>query len=133
MLATLTFHHIGVATHNIAATAEMYVRAGYKCSDTVVDPLQNVEICFLYKEGMPTVELISPLNENSPVVKTLVKCGVTPYHCCYVTRNMQQDISELKKQKYMLVSKPQVACALGNKHVAFLFHKDVGLIELLES
>lgn len=133
MLESFSFHHIGVAVKSIEETANLYRRGGYYCSATVFDPIQNVNICWLTKEGMPTVELLAPVDENSPVNKTLEKVGVSPYHCCYVVEKLEDACAELRKQKYIMVSKPAGAVAFCGSRVCFLFNKNVGLIELVEA
>lgn len=132
MLTDFRFHHIGIAAKSIEATAKMYVWGGYKCSETVFDPIQNVNICWLTKEGMPTVELLEPVNEASPVCKILEKNGVTPYHCCYIVENIDEAALKLRKLRYVMVSKPAEAVALKGSRVAFFYNKNVGLIELVE-
>lgn len=57
---------------------------------------------------------------------------MSPYHICYEVENIEEAILELKKQKFILVQKPQVAVAMNNKKVCFLFNKNTGLIELVE-
>ena len=133
MLASFRFHHIGVAVKEIDATASVYEQGGYRRSVSIVDPIQNVNICWLTKEGMPTVELLAPVDEKSPVNKTLEKVGVSPYHCCYVVDNIEAAAAELKKQRYIMVSKPAEAVAFYGSRVCFLFNKNVGLIELVEA
>ena len=81
----------------------------------------------------PTLELLAPVNENSPVNNILEKNGVSPYHTCYVVKDIQEAISELRKQKYVMISKPAEAVAFKGSKVAFLFNKNVGLIELVET
>ena len=133
MLDTMKFHHIGVAVKDIDKTAAVYVQGGYSQSVTTFDSIQNVNICWLTKEGMPTVELLAPVDETSPVCKTLEKNGVTPYHTCYIVENIEQAMAVLRKMKYVAVSKPEVAPAISNCKVCFLFNKNVGLIELVEA
>ena len=133
MLTDFKFHHIGVAVKDIAATAAVYVAGGYSQSESIFDPVQNVNICWLTKEGMPTVELLEPVDETSPVNKTLEKNGVTPYHTCYVVENIDEAVVALRKMKYVIVSKPVEAVAIHNCRVAFLYNKNVGLIELVEA
>ncbi len=133
MLESMKFHHIGVAVKAIDKTAAVYVAGGYTQSATTFDPVQNVNICWLTKEGMPTVELLAPVDETSPVCKTLEKNGVTPYHTCYVVEDIEQAVADLRKMKYVAVSNPVVAPAIGNSKVCFLFNKNVGLIELVEA
>lgn len=133
MLKDFKFHHIGVAVKEIDATASVYEQGGYRRSASIFDSMQNVNICWLTKKGMPTVELLAPVNENSPVNKTLEKMGVSPYHCCYEVDNIEEAVAELKKQRYIMVSKPAEAVAFCGSRVCFLFNKNVGLIELVEA
>ena len=133
MLESMKFHHIGVAVKDINATASVYEQGGYKRSSSVFDPIQNVNICWLTKDGAPTVELLAPVDEKSPVNKTLEKVGVSPYHCCYIVDNVEDAVSELRKQKYIMVSKPAEAVAFCGSRVCFLFNKNMGLIELVEA
>lgn len=133
MLDTFRFHHIGIAVRDIDATAVLYVNGGYNRSESFEDKIQNVYICWLTKKGMPTIELLSPVDDKSPVNSTLDKMGVTPYHTCYEVDNMESSIKELRKLKYVLVSKPVEAVAIHGAKVCFLFNKNVGLIELVEA
>lgn len=134
MIEGLLFHHIGVATSNIGQTAGQYVNLGYAhVGEIVYDPLQNINTCFLEHPSMPTVELLSPVDDKSPVVQILQKNGVCPYHICYSVNGLDEAIRKLRKLKYLIVSKPKPACAIGGKRVAFLYHKDMGLIELIEA
>jgi methylmalonyl-CoA/ethylmalonyl-CoA epimerase len=86
----------------------------------------------LLKSDTILFEFVEPLDELSPVTKLLNKTGVSPYHFCYETDDIATAIEELKKQKYVLIQKPVPATALDNRNVCFLYHKDGGLIELLE-
>lgn len=132
MLENFKFHHIGVATNDIDATASVYEQGGYKRSTSIFDPIQNVNICWLTQKGAPTVELLAPVDEKSPVNKTLEKNGVTPYHTCWIVPNIEEAAQQLRKQRYVMVSKPAEAVAFCGSRVAFFFNKAVGLIELVE-
>ena len=133
MLPDFIFHHIGVAVKEIDATASMFEQGGYRRSAPFFDPIQSVQICWVTKKGMPTVELLAPVDEKSPVNKILEKMGVSPYHCCYVVDNIEKAVAELKKQRYIMVSKPVEAVAFCGSRVCFLFNINVGLIELVEA
>lgn len=132
MLSSWKFDHIGVAVPEIGPTAEVYKAAGYEQTEPVYDPIQNVHICFLHKEGMPTIELLAPHDSTSPVQQTLDKMGVAPYHTCYEVADLDAAIAELRKMRYIVVKKPEQAVAFGNRRVSFLYSKTVGLIELVE-
>jgi methylmalonyl-CoA/ethylmalonyl-CoA epimerase len=128
----MIFHHIGVATNNITLTAKQYSIFGYEIfSEIIFDPIQNVYIAFLEKEGFPRVELVAPVNENSPILNTINKNGTIPYHFCYEVDNIEEEVIKLKKLKFILISKIVPAVAFENRLVCFLYNKDAGLIELL--
>ena len=127
------FNHIGVAVFSIAKTAKVYAAAGYTQSKTVFDPVQHIHICFLHKADMPTVELLEPVDDKSPVVETLKKNGVTPYHTCYEVANMAEAAATLKQHKFLPLGKAVEAVAFGGRSVQFFYHKDVGLIEIVEA
>jgi methylmalonyl-CoA/ethylmalonyl-CoA epimerase len=134
MLPYLRFHHIGIAVRNMEYTVCQYIiGGGYLKTPTVFDPVQNVNICFLEKSGMPRVELLEPVDEGSPVTKYLHNNGVTPYHICYEADDLEQAVSDLRKRRFLVVVKPVEAVAIDNRRICFLYHKDVGLIELVEA
>lgn len=127
------FHHIGVACKDINATSIMYESLGYQRGEIIHDPLQDVNICFLTHPTMPLVELLSPADDNSPIIQILNKVGTTPYHTCYVVDNLEEAIKAFRKQKYVIVAKPKNACAIENRRVTFLYNPQMGLIELVEN
>ena len=128
----MNFHHLGIACKDINQTAEKYSLLGYTRGEQIFDPLQNINIRFLTHPEMPLVELLSPADKKSPIVQILEKNGTTPYHTCYSVTDITEAIGRLKKQQYIVVSTPKIACAIDNHRVAFLYHKDMGLIELVE-
>ena len=128
----LKVHHIGYAVSNLKQSLEMFLKIGYSLeSGPIEDEIRNVEIAFVQNNGY-LVELISPLNENSPILNYLDKIGNTPYHLCYETENIEQVIIDLCKQRYLIVEKPLEAIAINDQRVAFLYHPKYGLLELLE-
>ena len=133
MLENLKFHHIGMACFTLEDSMTFYEQLGYCSSTPIDDPIQGVRVCFLEKDGMPRLELLAPNNEESPINRILLTQGVTPYHICYETNNLLQTFFKLRKEyRFVVVSKPSPACAINNRYVAFMFRKDVGLIELVE-
>lgn len=128
----LEFHHIGVACRDIAQTAAAYEVLGYRRGETIFDPIQHVNICFLTSETMPCVELLEPVDAHSPVLQTIEKNGTTPYHVCYAVDNLDETLKILRRQRYIVAVKPQIACAIGGRRVAFLYKPEMGLVELVE-
>ena len=129
----LTFHHIGIACRDIAKTQAFYLGQGYTASPVVEDPLQHVRISFLEKEGAPRIELLEPLDDQSPVARTLATSGVSPYHMCYAVQDIEAAVNHLRGQRFLLVNGPVPACAMDDRRIAFLFQKNTGLIELVEA
>lgn len=132
MESVLAFHHIGIACRDITKSSQFYTLMGYEASPVTEDPIQHVRVCFLEKDGAPRLELLEPLDEQSPVARTLATSGVTPYHICYEVADIAAAIEMLRGQRFLLVSGPVAACAMDNKRIAFMFQKNTGLIELVE-
>jgi len=125
-------HHIGYAVKSISKSLEMFVNLGYDIQKPrEIDEKRKVEIAFVQNNNY-LLELISPLNNESPIINYLDKIGNTPYHICYETNDIEGAIATLRKQRYLIVEKPSEAVALNNQRVAFLYHPNYGLLELLE-
>jgi methylmalonyl-CoA/ethylmalonyl-CoA epimerase len=131
MLDYLIFHHIGYAVNDISITAEYYIKAGWNVSEIQVDKIQNARIAFLSKVNFPLMELVAPIDGNSPVVKTLDKMGVAPYHMCYEVEDIEQAITDMKKQRFIPLFRPVQAIALDNRKICYLYNPYIGLVELL--
>ena len=131
MLKKCSFHHIGYAVSNVPEVADYYVNAGWKMSEMYKDTIQQTTIVLLFREGFPLIELVEPVNEKSPVSEIIKKNGNAPYHCCYEVEDMEESVSELRKQKFVLLFKPVEAIAFNNRKIAYLYNRSVGLIELL--
>lgn len=128
----MEFHHLGIATNNIDETVKRYNIFGYiKSTEIFHDKIQNVYITFMEKPNSPRIELVAPVDQDSPILNTLKKNGTIPYHTCYEVSNIVEEVDRLKKIKFVLVSKIVPAIAFENRLVCFLYSKDSGLIELL--
>lgn len=132
MIDGLKFHHLGIATAELQGTAELYSKLGFQGSEVIHDPLQKVQICFLSKSNHPLLELVAPADETSPVNAILQKTGTSLYHSCYEVADLDERIAAFRKERFLLVVKPVPAIAFENRRVCFLYHPQIGLIELLE-
>jgi methylmalonyl-CoA/ethylmalonyl-CoA epimerase len=132
MIKSLRIHHIGYAVRNIDAALGSFLSIGYQTiGPRVADTGRNVSIQFV-RTGDYTVELIAPLNGNSPVNNFLKKNGPAPYHICYEVSDIDKAVTELKSQGFIVIENISPAPAIENLSVAFLFKKELGLIELVE-
>jgi len=128
----MKFHHIGVACKNIKKSISIYEGIGYQSSNIIFDPIQNVNLCFLQKDDSPVIELVGSVDENSPLTNILKKNGTSPYHTCYEVINIEDEILNLNNQGYMQISPTAPAIAFDGRKICFLYHKDIGIVELLE-
>lgn len=126
------FHHIAIACKDIKSTAEKYKLFGYNYGDVIRDKIQKVDILFLTSTNKPLIELVCPYDLNSPLTNILQKHGVTPYHLCFVTENMEVAIKGLAKKGFVLIQNHAKAVAISKRKIAFMYNADSGLIELVE-
>ena len=129
----MKFHHVGIAVHSIEDTAKRYVEMGYSLSKTIVDPVQNVRIAFLERNDSPLLELVQPVDKTSPVCNILKKVGVSAYHFCYEVDNLNKSIEDSENLDFKVLVEPVEAIAFNHRKICFLYHLDIGLIELLEN
>jgi len=128
----LKFHHIGVACVKIERSVEVYKKLGYSSSEIIYDPVQKVNLCFLKKNDSPMIELVGCNDTNSDLNNILKKNGTFPYHTCYETKNIKEQINLLIKKGFILMMKPVKAIAFSNRKICFMYNRNVGIIELLE-
>lgn len=126
--------HIAIAVANLAEAQEAYRNQGYECGPIVHDPIQNANLMICTKDGSDRIELVAPVNENSPCNRILEKNGEIPYHLCYQVKKFNHLLDNLHTNKimYEIISEAQPAVLFNNQPVMFIFVQGVGLIELLE-
>ncbi len=128
----MNIHHVGYLTKTIAKTREAFLYLGYEEEREVrYDDIRMINIAFLKKDGY-RIELIEPFSKESPMFPLLKHYKNTPYHICYSVTDLEDSIAELEKKRYHVIDPPEKAPCLNNRRVAFLMHKDMGIIELLE-
>jgi methylmalonyl-CoA/ethylmalonyl-CoA epimerase len=95
------------------------------------DPIQKVKVCFVGSPQSAPIELICPLDSNSPVNKYLAK-GIGAYHVCFAVTGIRDALAELWQKGCVIVSEPVPAVAFAGKQIAWCFSPTRQLIELLE-
>ena len=131
---SMRVHHIGYAVKDINKSLAMFEKLGFHLvGDVTHDTSRKVDICFLVDfNNENKVELIAPYEEGSDADGPLKKWGgPAPYHICYEVDSIEQCIADLGRG-CVVIKKPAVAPAIDNKRVAFLYHKDMGLFEIVE-
>ncbi|UCC95304.1 MAG: VOC family protein [Candidatus Omnitrophota bacterium] len=129
----VSFHHIGIAVRDFAHSVNFYKSLGYKCSDPVVDNTQNVELVMLYSNSFPSIELVKPINKESPINNYLKDKEEVIYHICYTTKNLQMVLDILKSEhRVICVKRQQPTNAFNDNLISFYYIKNVGIVEFLE-
>ncbi len=126
--------HIGYAVKDIVKAKDEFEKLGFQFEEKVEDTDRNILIQFGENDGY-RIELIQTMNEEepSPVKEILKKNGPTPYHLCYKTKDIDQELLRLKGEKWMVVAEPKRAIAFGDgARVSFLLKRSIGMIELVE-
>ena len=126
------FHHLGIATRSIEKYVEIYIKFGYSASKTIIEPSQNVKISFLSKSGSPSIELVQPLVDDSPISRILQQLGTTPYHICYEVDDIQQASDALEDLNFRPLFEPMESEAMDKGFFCYFFSVDIGLIELYQ-
>lgn len=125
--------HIGIAVRDIRKGAEFYGRClNLNISEAIDVPSQKVRVAFM-EIGNTKLELIEPLEKDSPVEKFIQKKGEGLHHICFLVDDIGKALAELKDKKVKLVDQNPRVGATG-KRIAFL-HPESSfgvLIELKE-
>jgi len=124
----MKFHHLGIVCKDIKKSL-VELEKIYDVdtiSNIVYDSNQDAEVCLIETSNGINIELISGNR-----VSGLLKKGITYYHCCYLTTDIETEIIRLKKEGALVVIPPRKAPLFNYKNVSFLFTPH-GLIELLE-
>ena len=128
----MKIHHIGYLVKNMKKSLEEFLKLGYLVEgDIINDDIRQISIVFLIKDRY-RIELVSPQDRGSATGDLLKKIGNSPYHICYEVPCLDEAIVEFEKNGYLLTIEPQIAPAINNKRVAFLYNMHLGMIEILE-
>lgn len=130
-MTPLKIHHIGYLVKKMQKARETFEALGYRLEqDTVYDPIREVDICFLEKDGY-RIELVSPVSETSVVAGLLKKYKNCPYHICYEAEDYESAGAALSAAGFLAIDTPTEAPAMGGRKVAFFSSPAVGMVELL--
>lgn len=124
-------NHVGYLVKDIKKAQEEFRDLGFEIGEQVRCEHRKIDVCIVNNNGY-RVELISPYSEDSVVSNLLEKKGNTPYHLCFETADIMQEIHELRKRKFMPIGRVEPAIGMGGRNVVFLIHNEIGMIELVE-
>lgn len=125
--------HIGIAVNKIDDVLPIYEQLlGLKLENLKEARQHRIKAAFL-AVGETNVELIEPLDKESPVSKFLEKRGQGIHHIAFKVDNIEKMLEQLKGKGVILIDeKPRMGIEGGK--IAFLHPKSTGsvLIELCE-
>ncbi len=131
----MEFDHVGIAVKNIQQYFDSMLQpilGVNDLSEIIIDPIQNCKIAFATTSNGVRLELIEPLNEDSPIHQILQKKKGGLYHMCFIANNFDEDVKKCLSNKFIALSKPQPAIAFNNRRVIFLSSPTFEIIELVE-
>ena len=127
--------HIGYAVKNIEKAKKSFEVLGYEFGDTIQDNDRNIFISFGKLDNYK-IELVAENIQNgegiTPISTYIQKIGACPYHICYKSENIENDIETLKKNRFKITVPLAPAIAFGGRRVVFMYSLSVGLIEIVE-
>lgn len=125
------FHHVGVACRSIETEEKIYAGLGFvREGDIFEDPIQRIRGLFLTK-GEYRLELLEPLDEESPVQGFIGK-GISLYHQAFMVSDLAVASEFLRSLGAFKISGPSPAIAFDMRPVSFFMMKNRQLIELIQ-
>ncbi len=122
--------HVAIAVKNLDEGTKIWKDMGFEVEYEVVED-QGVKIGIVHL-GDSRIEILEPLNENSPISKFLEKRSEGLHHLALQVENIEEALGELKTKGYRLIDeKPRIGA--GGKKIAFVHPKSSKvLLELVE-
>jgi methylmalonyl-CoA/ethylmalonyl-CoA epimerase len=120
--AQARFHHVGLAVPSI--------REACPDCEPVPEPTQGVSLALVELSGI-TIELLEPLDDSSPIARSLRK-GIRLLHLCYEVPSLEEALECCRAAGFHRLTEPSSTTALGDRRVVWVFSKHFGLFELLE-
>lgn len=102
----------------------------YPGLDRIADPIQKVSVGFFELHGV-TIEAIAPATDDSPVSRS-VAAGQKLLHLCYRVPDLDRAIATARSRGLLPLGRPVPAVAFPGRRIAWLYHKYLGLFELVE-
>lgn len=130
----MKIHHYGLATNDLERSIEAFKDLGFCIGETIEDPIQKVRISFVSCEGGHFIELICDMEPGQgPTSRIVSQIGTHFYHLCFEVEDIENTIKEFREKGYLLRHKPVPAAAFNGRRIAWLYHRTMGLVELLEA
>ena len=126
--------HIGIAVSNIQESLKIWKDLfGFDVFGKETVEEEGIVLAFLKKEGVPPIELIAALDEDSPIKKFLEKRGEGIHHICFEVDDIETALESVKEKGVRLIHEEARKGAEGSQ-IVFIHPKSVNgvLVELKE-
>ena len=127
-------HHVGVAVADMDESIRLYTtKFGAELLMRKLSPQDGLEAAFI-KTGDGEVELLRPMNHESPVGKFIARRGPGLHHVAYAVPDIDKALADARAAGLELIdAEPRVG--LHGTRIAFLHPKTMGgvLTELVEA
>jgi len=125
-------HHVGIVVPSLQQGRDWYASLGFVTDTTVyVDPIQRVSVQFIRPGADVLIELVEPLQKDSPVSRFLEKRGPGLHHLCYEVDNIARACGHAREKGGIVTCEPVPAVAFQGRRIAFVYWNR-SLIEFLE-
>jgi methylmalonyl-CoA/ethylmalonyl-CoA epimerase len=124
--------HIGIAVRSIEESRALYEALGLHVEAIEEVPHEGVRVAIIPCGGS-RIELLEPLNEDSPVARFLAQRGPGIHHICVGSTDVRADDERLRRSGYQVL-RPEPTRGAGGAWVQFVHPKSTGgvLLELAE-
>jgi len=126
-------NHIGIAVKSISAVFDFYEEIlGLEFQGYEEVKEQGVRVAF-FKLGESRIELLEPLNNDSPIAKFIEKKGEGIHHLAINSENLIKDLNDFEKNNIKLIDREPRKGA-HNTQIAFVHPKATNgiLLELTQ-
>lgn len=125
--------HIGIAVKSLEASLPLYTEH-LKLKLVGIEEVESegVKVAFL-KVGESKIELLEPLNNESPIAKFIEKKGEGIHHIALGVDDIKNRVKEIKEKGLRMINEEPKTGA-GGAQIAFMHPKSTGgvLYELCE-
>ena len=134
-LKSKKINHIAFAVNSLSEAEDLYINTlGLKVKHREVIEDQGVKTSMLVSaQGETSIELLEPLDDDSPISKFLQKRGEGIHHICFEVENIEDYLEHIKRLDIELIDMSPRIGAYGAK-VAFIHPKSMNgvLVELAQ-
>lgn len=125
--------HIGIAVKSLEASLPLYTE-NLKLKLLGIEEVESegVKVAFL-KVGESKIELLEPLNNESPIAKFIEKKGEGIHHIALGVDDIKNRVKEIKEKGLRMIN-DEPKTGAGGAQIAFMHPKSTGgvLYELCE-